>query len=615
MKHRLLCVFALLFAILQTFAQTNTYEYDANNRLTKVTYSNGVTVSYTYDALGNRIGKKVTGSTGITYTISVSVNPTGSGNVTGGGTYEKGTLVELNAIPNAGYEFSKWSDGVTTNPRTITVTKNASFQAQFVQSTVISDLIGDIVVDGKVNLQDLNVLVAAYLNNTKVTQVTDLDTDGSLSIADISSLISILVENNSVNNNGHQYVDLGLPSGTLWATCNVGATAPEELGDFYAWGETETKDDYSWATYKWCDGSKPSVSNPSLTKYCDRGGYGTLDGKVTLELEDDVAHVKWGGSWHMPTRKEFQELMDYCTVEWIKLNDNLHAYRFTGSNGNSIVMPAAGEMNGTTFNEDDFNYWSSELHMKELSANNHATHVIALQYSSKTETELIGLYRYRGLAVRPVLSEYSPEVRKIDAPVSHAGHDLVDLGLPSGTLWATCNLGASSPEGYGCYYAWGETTGSCDGKTKFGVYNYPVDMTDQVEQGENLSLNNDAAAANWGGAWRMPTLSELRELINTKYTTCEWTTISGVNGYRITSIIKGFEGNSIFLPAAGYRDDNVTIDLGQKGNYWSSTLYGDHDTANNVGYVYFNSTKINWWEEEPWYGLPIRPVVSLNAIR
>ena len=307
--------------------------------------------------------------------------------------------------------------------------------------------------------------------------------------------------------------------------------------------------------------------------------------------------------------------MDHCTMEWIKLNGNLHAYKFTGSNGNSIIMPASGEKSGTSFDEDNFYYWSSDLYMRDNPVSNHGTHSATLVYSSRSATEIEGYYRYRGIAVRPVLSEYTPVVKMAEAPSSHVGHELVDLGLPSGTLWATCNLGASSPEDYGCYYAWGETTGSCEGKTTFGISNYPVDMTDQVEQGENLLLNNDAAAVKWGGAWNMPTLSQLRELINTNYTTCEWKTVSGVNGYLITSIVKGFEGNSVFLPAAGFRDDNVIRYLGEKGEYWSSTLYSGHDVGNNAGYVYFNSTRNNYGGEFPAYGLPIRPVVSIDAIQ
>ena len=291
MKHRIIYTLALLFASLQTFAQT--YTYDSNNRLTKVVYDNGTTITYTFDALGNRTSKKVTGSTAITYTISATVTPTGSGYVTGTGKYNSGVTVELNAIANAGYKFSKWSDGYTNNPRTITVTGNQSYTAQFEQSENTS-IAGDITNDGKVNTQDLNALINAYLANTNVTQITDLDNDSQLSIADITYLISMIYSgsNNNKESNGHQYVDLGLPSGTLWATCNVGANKPEEPGDLYAWGEIETKDVYSWETYKWCDGTECKVTNKTLTKYCDRGGYGILDGKISLDPEDDVAHVK-----------------------------------------------------------------------------------------------------------------------------------------------------------------------------------------------------------------------------------------------------------------------------------------------------------------------------------
>ena len=125
-----------MFATLQTFAQTKvTYTYDDLNRLTSVAYDNGVTVTYTYDALGNRTSKKVTGSAASTYTINVAVTPKGSGNVTGGGTYNKGTTVKLNGVANEGYEFSKWNDGVTTNPRTVTVNKDMSFTAHFVEGS------------------------------------------------------------------------------------------------------------------------------------------------------------------------------------------------------------------------------------------------------------------------------------------------------------------------------------------------------------------------------------------------------------------------------------------------------------------------------------------------
>ena len=451
MKPKRNYILALLFATMQTFAQT--YTYDNLNRLTKVVYDNGTTITYSFDALGNRTSRTVTGATSVTYTITTGVTPAGSGSVTGGGTYVKGSTVELNAIPNAGYEFQKWNDGVTTNPRMVTVTKNMSYKAYFNVTTATPDLPGDIVVDGKVNNLDLQALVDAYINNTQVTQVTDLDSDGSLTIADITSLVGIVNENKGIlKSNGHKYVDLGLPSGALWATCNVGATTPLESGEFYAWGETEAKEMYNWETYVWCDGDACTSSNQSLTKYCDRNAYGTLDGKLSLELEDDAAHVKWGGDWHTPTTEEFQELMDYCTFDydWIDEAQTIEGFTITGPNGNSIIMPAAGyRKSGTSYN-NSFYYWSANLMMKDNQTTNGGRYAACFKHLNSEEADFVGRYRYYGIPVRPVLSKYTPIVESTEVPTSHMNHDLVDLGLPSGTLWATCNLCASSPEGYGC---------------------------------------------------------------------------------------------------------------------------------------------------------------------
>ena len=132
-KIRLFLLFSCVFLCwLQLNAQqTTTYQYDNLNRLIKVTYSNGVTVSYSYDALGNRTSKNVTGNTATTYKVTTRVSPSGYGTVTGGGSYSSGTTVELNAIANSGYKFSRWSDGDTSNPRSVTVTKNITLTALF----------------------------------------------------------------------------------------------------------------------------------------------------------------------------------------------------------------------------------------------------------------------------------------------------------------------------------------------------------------------------------------------------------------------------------------------------------------------------------------------------
>ena len=157
------------------------------------------------------------------------------------------------------------------------------------------------------------------------------------------------------SNNGHEYVDLGLS--VKWAVMNIGANAPEEYGDYFAWGETEPKDYYDWETYKWCKGSYNT-----MTKYCTDSKYGTVDNKTVLELSDDAAHANWGGSWRMPTHDEFTELRTKCTWEWT-IQNSVHGQRVTGPNGNSIFLPAAGaRWDDYLYNESSYGfYWSSSL--------------------------------------------------------------------------------------------------------------------------------------------------------------------------------------------------------------------------------------------------------------
>ena len=192
--------------------------------------------------------------------------------------------------------------------------------------------------------------------------------------------------------NGHEYVDLGLPSGIKWATCNVGATKPEEFGGYYAWGETEEKSNYSLSTYKWCNGSYDS-----LTKYCTDSDYGTVDNKTTLDPEDDVAHVKWGGSWRMPTLDEQNELLNNCTWTWTTLN-GVNGYKVTGPNGNSIFLPAAGYRYGTeaNYSTGSYGYYRSS----SLSSND--SYYACILFFVSGNHDWVGYDRYLGHSVRPV---------------------------------------------------------------------------------------------------------------------------------------------------------------------------------------------------------------------
>ena len=186
-------------------------------------------------------------------------------------------------------------------------------------------------------------------------------------------------------------IDLGLS--VKWATCNVGANIPWEYGVYYAWGEREEKSYYYWSTYKWCNGSYDS-----LTKYCINSmncANGKWDSKTVLDPEDDVAHVKWGGNWRMPTEAEQVELRNNCTWTWTTQN-GVEGYKVTSTkNGNSIFLPAAGYRNGPEAYDRGVygHYWSSSL--------NYNGSAYCLYFDSGEHGR--GSYSsYYGLSVRPV---------------------------------------------------------------------------------------------------------------------------------------------------------------------------------------------------------------------
>lgn len=157
---------------------------------------------------------------------------------------------------------------------------------------------------------------------------------------------------------GHDYVDLGLPSGTLWATCNIGANAPEEYGCYFAWGETKPKTTYDWSTYKHCNGDIDQQ-----IKYCNNSQYGNngfTDNSITLELIDDAATANWGNGWTIPTEKQWWELRDNTTRQFTVQN-GVKGLLFTSKkNGQCLFLPAAGYRFHDELKEvDSGNYWSS----------------------------------------------------------------------------------------------------------------------------------------------------------------------------------------------------------------------------------------------------------------
>ena len=162
----------------------------------------------------------------------------------------------------------------------------------------------------------------------------------------------------------HEYVDLALPSGTLWATCNVGASKPEEYGDYFAWGETigynSGKTNFTWSTYKYCKGSYDSI-----TKYCTNNRFGTVDNIIVLDPSDDVATANWGEGWQTPTLEQCKELINsnYTTTIWSTQNGVYGRKIISKSNGNSIFLPA-GNKDGTSYREEGSCgfYWLRSLY-------------------------------------------------------------------------------------------------------------------------------------------------------------------------------------------------------------------------------------------------------------
>lgn len=164
--------------------------------------------------------------------------------------------------------------------------------------------------------------------------------------------------------NGYEFVDLGLPSGTLWATCNVGATTPEGYGDYFAWGETESKSIYDYSTYKYCVSDNIPWSLP-LTKYCNDSewGYnGYIDDLIILQASDDAATAKWGNGWCVPTADQWSELKDNTGFQWMTQN-GVEGMLLTAPNGNSLFLPAAGVCSDDDLSLVGFNgsYWSCSL--------------------------------------------------------------------------------------------------------------------------------------------------------------------------------------------------------------------------------------------------------------
>ena len=450
-----------------------------------------------------------------------------------------------------------------------------------------------------------------------------------------------------------QYVNLGLPSGTLWATSNVGADKPEGLGDYFAWGETTPKTVYEWSSYAYMndekmdskDGTKKGPNWFNVNKYTfddqQKGGiwYSGVtfvgDNKKTLEAADDAAATNWGGDWAMPTADDWKELASNSYIAhtdnysgksgWIMYKAKAEAdkgktdgtpsasYSTTDTH---IFLPAGGYRNASTViqNTSESHYWSSSL--SEYHTHNAQSFEIDSRKGARVES-ISG--RDNGMTVRPVCPRSG----------NANGHAAVDLGLPSGKMWATSNVGAKAPQAAGNYYMWGMTTTTKN--YEFSTYKHMLPGWEKIMRKEfvnpyqkyifinkyqipdencggtwfkwkgnswqflgdgkkTLDAADDAATANWGGKWRMPTQKDWEELYKNSYGV--WTENyngTGVNGWvfykakaaanKNKRVFKGqtplasysLSDTHIFLPASGKWQGEIN-DRGEKCYYWLSNL-------------------------------------------
>jgi hypothetical protein len=301
------------------------------------------------------------------------------------------------------------------------------------------------------------------------------------------------------DDNHPHLIDLGLPSGTMWACCNVGAEAPEGYGGYYAWGETKAKEKYNWETYKWCNGTEKNI-----TKYSISGNYGVvIDDKTTLELSDDAASVRWGSPWRTPTSSQISEIMSNCTSEATTRN-GVNGREFTGPNGAKIFLPYAGMDGSTYYAGKRGRYWSSTLNTK-TAFSGWSSFCLELGDPDKGYDS-----RFKGYSVRPVCGFFNP------CPDNNHPH-MIDLGLPSGTKWACCNVGAAKPEEHGGYYAWGETEekneydwdnykwGTAGSINKYAPNHDNYNIYSFKDGKGTLDPEDDVAYVEWGTPWRIPT--------------------------------------------------------------------------------------------------------------
>lgn len=352
--------------------------------------------------------------------------------------------------------------------------------------------------------------------------------------------------------NGHEYVDLGLPSGRLWAKTNYGASSESDYGIYVDW---------------------PSRS---------------------------IIQSVWGKEWSTPTSADMKELLNQCTFSWGYNSSSVYGCTIKGTNGNSIFLPAAGFkiMDSSQLIGQSIFYWSDNEYEPEFAG--------SLSGSTENGVNANTTYNYSfvTMPIRPVAQ------KKSDNP--NQGYDIsmeyVDLALPSGNLWAKTNIGAKTEYDYGSKFAFGETTT----KEKYMEDSYrwlnqsSNEYTKYTIDGINadgktiLESADDAAQKTLGSSWKTPTQNDFREMVN--YCSSKWETINGVSGRRFT----GANGNSIFMPAAGF-----TYWYSQYKDELGYYMTANVESNERIWLFYFSDSETNtYWRNVKYQGYSVRAITN-----
>ena len=420
-----------------------------------------------------------------------------------------------------------------------------------------------------------------------------------------------------------EYVDLGLPSGNLWAKCNLGASAPEAFGDYYAWGEVEPKQVYTNSNHKWYKEGAPSLG---FTKYNNE------DGKLSLENEDDAVIQKLGNGWRTPTLADFRELTNqkYTTIKKTTLN-GVAGYQITSKkNKKSIFIPFAGFKNDKPQTRE---ISSSEEVAICMTNQRRIDNQVFNCWTFAFEQDRIRRYgkrRYDGISIRPVKGPGVP-----------IPNNCVDLGLASGLLWAKCNMGTTEPTELGDYYACAETSTKKKYAADYykhyiwGTYDLKRIKKYNEEDGKTvIDPDDDAARANLGVGYRIPTQEDWQELLDD----CKWEAVTftlpivldpsqkkGIARWKVT----GPNGNYIILPMTGGVRCDAWFDPTDDNTYYTTAnLYPAENLSDT--YKYKMAVVLTWslfadetsdeGIKEPWFasmlrvfGVVVRPVFDLYS--